>query len=66
MRDDYLRNWVKALPTHVHERVGDRWDKTDIVAVLTTAIVYVTGMHNHLGNIADYIRSVCVSSAVGY
>lgn len=40
-----------------HDRLGKLYDKSDVIAVITTNIVYVTGMHNHLGNIADYIRS---------
>jgi hypothetical protein len=55
--DSELRGFVAAFPSYYRERIGASFDKKDVVDLLTTSIVYVTGMHNHLGNIADYVRS---------
>ena len=55
--DRQLRAFVAAFPSHYHDRIGKSFDKKDVARLLTNSIVYVTGMHNHLGNIADYVRS---------
>lgn len=52
--DLHLRSFVAAFPPHYHERISKDgvFTKQHVVDLLATVITYVTGFHNHLGNIA--------------
>ena len=56
--DEHLRSFASAFPPHYHERISQDgvFTKKDVEDLLATSITYVTGFHNHLGNIAVSAR----------